>query len=153
MKKVLLASLLLITLGAKSQIQLQKSDIITNEIGKVKMGTYFHASLTRYVENKDTVYGFMYANKSYQHITDIKSILFNSDGGAVDQLYSIFKSVFSDDNKKNKDYKVKFQLGTKSVEISNYRNLGVTSAMLYCYNDESYIWLSENQIDKLFGKN
>jgi hypothetical protein len=151
-KSLLVLTLVLGTLVSNSQIQIDKSNVIKTEIGKVKIGAYFHASLLSYVENTDTLYALMYSNKSYQHITDIKTISFQPDGNTLNQFYDILKSVFLSENKQNKDYKIKFQLGSKSVEVSNYRQLGITSAMLYCYDDQSYIWFTENQIEKLFNK-
>lgn len=46
---------------------------------------------------------------------------------------------------------VNFKLGDQDVTIAHYQTLGIVGAMFMAKN--AYVVLTENQIDKLFGKN
>jgi hypothetical protein len=86
----------------------------------------------------------------YTHIDAITSVQFSGIGNAVSGLYKVFKSVFSEENKSNKDYTVQFTLGKELVSISHTKGMGITSAMFLI--KDAYFMLTEKQVDKLFGK-
>ena len=154
MKKILVVAIALIaTVNSFGQVQIievDKNQSVT--IGKLKSGFAFVAELEYKLDNKDTVYTLSFQDNRYTQITSIKSVSFNSDGDALNTVYSIFKSVFKDENKKNKDYNVTFNLGQKTVQVINSRMMGITYVRLLVDNSYS-IPLLESQVDKLFGKN
>ena len=149
MKQLLIAFVLLLSFQSFAQLQVKKASPAT-KIGSVNSGGRFLAELSYKVEEGDTTYTLMYRNCEYKQILSIESVKFNSEGGTVEQLYTILKSVFSDENKKNKEYKVELRLGDTDVIISNFRMMGVSSAMFS--TTKGYVYLTEGQLDKLFGK-
>ena len=149
----MVAIALIATVNSFGQVQIievDKNQSVT--IGKLKSGFAFIAELEYKLDNKDTVYTLSFQDNRYTQITSIKSVSFNSDGDALNSVYSIFKSVFKDENKKNKDYNVTFNLGQKTVQVINSRMMGITYVRLLVDNSYS-IPLLESQVDKLFGKN
>jgi hypothetical protein len=153
MKKLLVLSMVLVSVVSYGQIQVYNVNTTPKtSIGKIKSGLAFVAEMEREIEGKDTTYTLSYQEGQYQHITSIKSLRFNSDGNSFDSFYEICKSVFKDENKKNKDYNVIFKLGDDNIAVINSRTMGITCVRIM--NGNSYTApLVENQIDKLFGKN
>jgi len=153
MKKILVVAIALIaSLNSFSQVQVinvDKNESVT--VGKLKSGLSFVADLEYKVDEKDTTFTLSFQDNRFTHITSIKSVSFNSDGDALNSVYSIFKSVFTEDNKKNKDYNVTFKLGQETVMVANSRMMGITYARLFVNNSYS-LPLLESQVDKLFGK-
>ena len=101
-------------------------------------------------EEEDTTFVLMYQNKNYKTIVDIESITFFGGMDVIDKLYSYMTSVFLDENKKNKDYKVHFALGDKDVIVSNERTMG--NNWVRFWTSDGYFVLNEKQVNKLFGK-
>jgi hypothetical protein len=134
--------------------QIQVSQVHTKAeehvVGSLKPAGYFHSELTYRIEDKDTIYTLMYRNAKYSQIRDYKSLKFSGEDNTLNQLYDVIKSVFSDENKKNKDFKVELKLGETQVIISNFKTMGITSAMFF--TSDGYFYLTEKQLDKLFGK-
>ena len=153
MKQILVVAIALIaTINSYGQVQLlQVDNNQTVTVGKLKSGFAFIADLDDKIDDKDTVYTLSFQDNRFTQITSIKSVSFNSDGDALNSVYSIFKSVFKDENKKNKDYNVTFKLGQETVMVANSRMMGITYARLFVNNSYS-IPLLESQVDKLFGK-
>ena len=153
MKQILVVAIALIaTINSYGQVQLlQVDNNQTVTVGKLKSGFAFIADLEYKIDDKDTVYTLSFQDNRFTQITSIKSVSFNSDGDALNSVYSIFKSVFKDENKKNKDYNVTFKLGQETVMVANSRMMGITYARLFVNNSYS-IPLLESQVDKLFGK-
>lgn len=150
--KVLLAIVsLFISTYSFSQLQLQEASPKSVLVGKCKNGMYTQAELSYSLVGNDTMYNLMYLNAKYTTLTDYVSLTFGEEGGTKSQLYSVLKSFFSDENKKNKEYKQSFKLGTEQVIASNFRAMGVTSVMIY--TSKGYCYLTESQIDKVFGMN
>jgi hypothetical protein len=154
MKKILVVAIALIaSLPSFAQIQVidvNKSSSVT--VGKLKSGLAFIADLEYKLDDKDTLYTLSFQNNRYQQIVAIESIHFNADGNALDGFYSICKSVFSEENKKNKDYSVTFKLGNQTIMVVNSRMMGTTYVRIFVGNAYT-LPLLESQIDKLFGKN
>lgn len=123
-------------------------------VGKIAPMGSFTAELSYQInekDTKDTIYTLRFNNAKYTHITSIESVRFSGVDNTVVELYKMFKSVFSEENKKNKDYIVQFNLGKDAVAVSSIKSMGITSAM-FTYK-EAYFSLTEKQVDKLFGKN
>ena len=147
----LLAILCLINLNLEAQIQIQNPnpEVI---VGKCKNGAYTQAQLSYVIQqDKDTLYTFLFLNAKYSTLTDYQSIVFSGENNTINDFYSVLKSFFSDENKKNKDYKVEFKLGATQVIASNLRIMGVTSVMIL--TSKGHVYLTEKQVDKVFGKN
>lgn len=102
------------------------------------------------VIDNDTTYVLMYRNAEYQHIIDFRSISFTNEDNTLEQFYKLLKSVFLDENVKNKEYKVEFKLGDKDVSVSNFRMMGTSQSMFV--TPRGYALFNEKEIDKLFGK-
>lgn len=114
------------------------------------MGTYiggFSYSLEE--DGKDTSYDLSFNNYKYQHITAIGHIYFSGEGHALDSLHALMKTVFLDENRKNKDYSIAVRLGKGLIQIGTYRVMGVTACMIQ--NDEGYGLFTEKQTERLFG--
>ena len=120
-------------------------------IGKLKSGLAFVAEMESEVEGKDTTYTLSFHDARYTQIVSIKSLYFNSVGNSFESFYEICKSVFKEENKKNKDYMVTFRLGDKDIAVVNSRMMGITYVRILVDNSGT-IQLLESQIDKLFGK-
>lgn len=145
MKYVFTLSLSLCSLFAQSQITI-KSTPKQNVIGK----SGITEQLIQYIENDDTSYVFMFRNSKYQSIVDITQVVFKDVDSTLSSFYTLMKSVFLDENKKNKEYRVKFNLGNTEVIISTYLLMGKTS--VWFWTSEGYAYFTEKEVDKIFGK-
>lgn len=94
----------------------------------------------------DSTYTFTFNDKKYTKIDALKTTSFVGDS-AFNQFYKNIKSVF--ENKKEKDYAITFNLGNKSVTVSNFKSMSIVQAMILI--DGGYTTLTEKQTDKLFG--
>lgn len=101
--------------------------------------------------DKDTVYTIRFRNYRYKVISETFQVQFSGEGGSLDSLYSLMKSVFAEENKNNKDYSVSVTLGKEIIALSNYRTLGTTLVMFQ--TQDGYGLLKESQVEKLFVKN
>ena len=118
-------------------------------IGEVKSMGSLVARLEYSVIHSDTIYSIFYRNRKYQQIIDIKYISFKGGQKTLDQLEEIFLSVFSDENRKNKEYKMSFKLGDQQVIISNETTMGIVGAQFF--TEEGYFSLNKKMVNKLFG--
>ena len=153
MKILFISIFTLSTLFSKGQIGTPVKESPSVTIGKIAPVGSFIMELS-YRSNpedpKDTTYTIRFRDYTYTHITSIKSMSFSGIDGTVDKLYDLFKSVFAEENRSNKDYAVTFTLGKELVQIANFKSMGTTMAMLLV--GKSYGLLTEKQVDKLFGK-
>lgn len=135
---------------AEAQIQIQKSESPV-VIGKCKNGAYTQAQLSYMVQSdKDTLYNFSFLNAKYTTIDEYQDLLFSGENNTLNDFYGILKSVFKDENKKNKEYQVEFKLGNTQVVVSTYRTMGVTSVLLT--TGKGYCYLTEKQVKKIFNR-
>ncbi len=77
------------------------------------------------------------------------SIRFQGKNNTYEKLYTILKSFFLDENKKNKSYYKAFQLGATNVKVQHNRFVGSVGIKISAGYE--FITLSEKQVDKLFG--
>ncbi len=123
-------------------------------VGKVTpMGT-FGAELTyapNPVDANGTLYTLKFRNYKYDQVTLTFVVQFSGVNHTVDSLYSLMKTVFAKENKKNKDYTVTVTLGKDVVTIGTYRVDMI--GLKFSLPDGSYGVLTEKQLDKLFAKN
>ena len=117
-------------------------------IGTIKPKRTISAELSYIIQDdSDTLYTIMFRNRKYDYILRMQSIHFSGHDGTLQSLYTICKSVFSDENKTKKDYKVQFKLGGEQVIVSNK---GMSSLMFS--TEKGYFYLTDRQVDRLFGK-
>lgn len=146
--KTLVLIFLLAPFVGFSQIQVMpKTQEIT--IGKVKRGGQFVAEIKQEIKDGDTLYFYMFQNAKYSTITDFQIIHFEGKK-TLDDLYTLLMSVFLEENKKNKEYKVDFNLGKSYCSIKTERMMGLTA--VWFYTDKGYNSYTEKEINKLFGK-
>lgn len=149
----ILIACLLTTLSHQGQIGTIQKSTPSVTVGKVAPVGTFIAELSldiNPVDDKDTTYTLKYRDYQFKQTVSIESIKFSGIGDTEDQLYNVFKSVFLEENRNNKEYLLKFTLGEKPVAIGNYKSMGTTMAIFM--NGRSYFYLTDKQVDKLFGK-
>lgn len=129
--------------------QIEVSDTVESKtiiIGKVKRAGITYSELNYTVTGKDTVYRLMYKNAEYEILSDRQFLYFNNENNTLETLYKILKSFFSDDHKKDLDYKISFKLGQDFVAAKNSRT------SVFVSTTKGYFYLSNKEIDNLFGK-
>lgn len=135
----------------QAQIQMADSSDALKSIGKAKRSGLMIAELMYKVDaDNDTSYAIVYKNAEYETLTDIQHITFDGGGEVLNQLYQVLKSFFTEENKKNKDYKKQFTLGTQDLLVSSHKIMG--STVISIRPDKGYFELTEKELDKLFGK-
>jgi hypothetical protein len=149
MKFLTVIAICLISLPSVAQIEVQESEKPAR-VGHFKNGATIGAELTYRINDGDTLYTLLFNDLEYKYLTEYKSISFDGTGGVVNQLYDVMKTFFSDENKKNKDYKKNLRLGDTNITLMNMKVMGVTSIMFHAKG--GYFYLTEKQLNKLFGK-
>lgn len=152
MKKTLFPVLVYTLLAAGpvyGQIEV-KQEARQFNVGEVKTGGAISYKLYGIVVGEDTTYSFMYRNAKYTSIVDFNSIQFADDGGTLQQFYTLLKSVLTDEKYKDKEAKLQIRLGATDVILSQYKMMGTT--YVWVWTNTGYCYLSEKQINKLFGK-
>jgi hypothetical protein len=156
MRKAILLLCILALYTASMQAQVQISNIKQPvRIGEAKNGPYSIAKLTYLVNetnSNDTTYTFSFRDSRFKDRMEYADISFKSDGNAKDDFYSIIKTVFSAENKRNKQYEVTFKLGKELVQVKNFRFTGITYAMLVFNGEAQTIPLLKSAVNKTFGK-
>lgn len=122
----------------------------TTLIGQCMDGTDVRAKLSYAVTNRDTAYILSLRNAQINAADDYHSIAFSGSSKLVNELYGLIKLMLFKQNKTHKNYSITIALGAKLVVISTTRILGVTSAVI-CLPD-GYNYLTDRQLDKVFGK-
>ena len=133
---------------AQNNIASQESAAVL--IGQCMQGTAVHARLAYEVNDNDTSYVLSLHNLQNDTTNSYHSLMFSGNATTVNQFYSILKLMIAKRNKKHKDYSTTIALGNKLVVIATTRILGETSAVVYL--PEGYNYLTERQVDKVFGK-
>lgn len=151
MKLIIFCLSLLCSASAYCQMSAPIKEAPSTLAGKVNNFGTFVGSLSYSIDDKDTVYDLCFRNYKYTTITELDHIRFGGEGGAVDSLFSLMRTVFADENRKNKDYAVTVTLGKEPISISTYRSMGIPAVMIL--NREGYGLFTEKQLAKLFGKN
>ena len=148
--KLLLTALVIIPVIGYSQIQVKNSTTTSQEniIGEVKLKNVLVSKLTYDVSGRDTVFTFTFSNAKNSFLSDYQMIVF-MDGKPLRSFYEAIQSVFADENKRNKDYKVELTISDMKVVISSFRNKGDLSAKIE--TDNGFTYLSEKQAVQLFG--
>ena len=150
MKTILYLLTLLVTTATHAQLT-EKETGNWQPIGKLKFGGITKASLEYQNTGRDTTYLLFVKDFREQPKDNYFSIQFKNTDGTFGKLYTILKSFFLPENKKNKNYSRTFQLGNTTVNVSH--KILITGRGIMFYTKEGYANWSEKDIDKLFGMN
>lgn len=137
-----------IAISVSSFGQLKVTQESKTIVGEVKAGSNFIADLTYRVYGKDTIAAIVYHNCEYSTLYDVQDISFNKS--QTNDLYLTLKTFFTNENIKNKEYELKFELGKNHIVASNYRILGITGIRI-SVTGGGYFFLNAKQLEKLFG--
>lgn len=118
-------------------------------IGKLKFGGITKASLEYKDAGADTMYLLFVKDFREQPKDNYFNIVFTNAGETLSKLYTILKSFFLPEHKKNKQYSRTFVLGNTSVNVSH--KILITGRGIMFYTKDGYANWSERDIDKLFG--
>jgi hypothetical protein len=130
--------------NANAQLTVQES-APTVTVGKTALGELYY----KIIDN-DTMYTLLFRNAEYSTLIDYCSVTWQSEMGETQNLYDIIMSVFKDENKKNKEYKIQFKLGSTDVIVSTSRVMGMTQA--WFWTNDGYTAFTQEQVKRLFGK-
>lgn len=152
MKKLLFLSIMFFSFSLSAQIiEVQKPKF--EKIGEVNSGGIVFLSSIQFskgIPNDSTnTYIWTYRNSKFTTITDIQSISFSANTKEFDLFYNMLKTQISSPKGTEKQ----LLLGKNDILIKTIRNLGVSSLTIFNLTNNSYFYLTNNQIDKLFGKN
>ncbi len=150
MKTILYLLALLLTTATHAQLT-EKEPVKWQPIGKLKFGGITKASLEYQYNGRDTTYLLFVKDFREQPKDNYFSIHFKSTDDTFSKLYTILKSFFLPENKKNKNYSRTFQLGNTTVNVSH--KVLITGRGIMFYTKDGYTNWSERDIDKLFGMN
>ena len=156
MRKVTIVIYMLALFNAKANAQFQLANPMQSvRVGEVMNGPYTIAKLTYLVDElnqQDTTYTFSFRDARYKDRFEYVNVNFKSEGNAKEHFYSIVKTVFGEENKRNKQYEVSFKLGNDFVQVKNFRFTGITYAMIVFNGKAQTIPLLKSYVDKIFGK-
>ncbi|MEO7309224.1 MAG: hypothetical protein ABIX01_02410 [Chitinophagaceae bacterium] len=120
-------------------------------IGKLHFGGITKAKMEYIASGTDTTYNLFIKDVRDMTKDNYFNISFRSSGRTFEKLYTILKSFFLPENKKDKKYTRTFNLGNTGVNVQHYRLL--TGRGIMFYTRDGYTYLDEGDVDKLFGKN
>lgn len=142
MKHILILSTLALILSTKTNAQIP--------IGKCSHGAYTSGELSYEIKGTDTLYTLTYRDFQYSSNPIYDDLKFKGNSKVIDDLYNLMKSVFNEENVKNKDYKVAITLGDQEVKVGTYRFMGMTMSQIT--TNIGWGYFTSIQLDKLFGK-
>jgi hypothetical protein len=119
-------------------------------IGQLKFGGIIKAKLEYTASGNDTTYFLLIKDVREQPKDNYFSITFKNIDGTFEKFYTILKSFFLEENKKNRNYSRTFKLGNKGVSI--HYHLLITGRGIRFTTSDGYTYWSEKDIEKLFGK-
>jgi hypothetical protein len=150
MKKYnLLICLCAIALTSAAQL-VERETADWKTIGKLMFGGITKAKMEYISSGADTTYLLFVKDVREQPKNNYFSIQFKGSGDSYHKLYVLLKSFFLPENKKNKKYSKTFTLGNTGVNVQHHRL--ITNRGIMFFTKEGYTYWSENDIDKLFGK-
>ena len=140
---------LFITITTKAQLE-ERRPVDWKPIGKLHFGGITKAKMEYTANGTDTTYLLLVKDVREQPKDNYFTINFKSSGGTFSKLYTILKSFFLDENKKDKSYSRTFDLGNTGVNVQHHRLL--INRGIRFYTKDGYAYWSEKDVDKLFGK-
>lgn len=150
MKKFIsVATLFLTALVTTAQIE-ERTPADWQLIGRLHFGGITKAKMEYIANGSDTTYNLFIKDVREQPKDNYFSISFKNTDDTYEKLYTILKSFFLRENRKNKKYSRTFTLGNTGVNVQHY--LLITGHGIMFYTHDGYTYWSENDVDKLFGK-
>jgi len=119
-------------------------------IGQLKFGGITKAKMQYINSGADTTYMLFVKDVRDQPKNNYFGITFKGVDGTYNKLYSILKSFFLPENKKDRKYSRTFNLGNTGINVQHYRL--ITGRGIMFYTKDGYTYWSEKDIDKLFGQ-
>ena len=144
-----LTFLLVISVTVMAQLE-ERETANWKLIGQLKFGGITKSKMEYINSGEDTTYFLFIKDVRDTPKSNYFGITFKSTNDTYGKLYTILKSFFLPENKKNKKYSRTFDLGNTGVNVQHYRL--ITGHGVMFYTREGYIYWSEKDIDKLFGK-
>ena len=150
MKKIVLLGFIIVT-SLISQAQLEEGEAADWKIiGALKFGGITKAKMQYINDGSDTTYLLFVKDVREQPKNNYFSIRFKNTDDTYAKLYSILKSFFLNEHKKDRKYSRTFKLGDTGVNVQHYRL--ITGRGIMFYTSDGYTYWSERDVDKLFGK-
>lgn len=128
--------------------QLEKKDWTV--VGELKSLGVTKARMQYLSYGNDTTYMLFMKDMKNPKVVNYFSVSFRNVNSTYSSLYDLMKTFFTDENKRNKKYEQTFRLGTTYVHIQHKPLITAHGIMLS--TKEGFIYLSERDIEKLFGK-
>jgi hypothetical protein len=148
MKKLLVLLLVLVSVASYGQLSTSGN---SKEIGRYSdiMNPAKSGDLVSYEINNEKEYKWSYINMENPDGRDFvrTTIKFKGDDKLINDLYVILKTQLKEENR-NKPYSL--TLGDVDLEVVGMRLLGVSQLSIRTKN--SWFYINEKQLDKLFGK-
>lgn len=122
-------------------------------LGSVAWGRDLLATLSYAPQSQDTIYRFHYLDQNYKQQGAYKTIEFTK-AATLENFYQQLKQAFKPEHapvNQVTQFNVSFQLGNKDVMLTNlkrHRDMQV----IFTTSDGHVLGLTENQVDRLFGK-
>lgn len=128
--------------------QLEKRDWTV--VGELKSLGVTKARMQFLPHGSDTTYMLFMKDMKNPKVVNYFSVSFRNINNTYGQLFDLMKTFFTEENRRNKKYEQTFRLGTTYVHIQ-HKPL-ITSHGIMLTTKEGFIYLSERDIEKLFGK-
>jgi hypothetical protein len=148
-KMILGGTLLAAWFGAHAQLE-ERESADWKVIGRLKFGGITKAKMEYTVSGNDTTYLLFIKDVRDQPKDNYFGITFKSVDGTYEKLYTILKSFFLPENKKDRKYSRTFNLGKTGVHVQHYQL--ITGRGVMFSTTEGHTYWSSKDIDKLFGK-
>jgi hypothetical protein len=150
--RLLLTALLVLPVISYSQVQVKNTSTSgekENIVGIAKNLDVMVSKLTYGIVGADTAYTLTLIKGKNTFIADYQLLLFIG-AGSLNKFYTAVKSVFSEDNKKDKDYKVEMDVNGTKVTISTSRIKNNMAVLIT--TEEGDCSLTEKQVVQTFGR-
>lgn len=114
-------------------------------VGGFASGQMSHAAIKSETVDGTKVYTLVYG------LSNAKSnqISFKETGNDLEELYMLLNSFFTKENKRNENYKKTFKLGDEEVICQSFQGIPI---QIYFKTNQGEFYMSEKQLNKLFGK-
>jgi hypothetical protein len=149
-RRMILGGVLLVACFAATAQLEERESADWKLIGRLKFGGITKAKMEYTVSGNDTTYLLFIKDVRDQPKDNYFGITFKSIDGTYEKLYTLLKSFFLPENKKDKKYSRTFNLGKTGVHVQHYQL--ITGRGVMFSTTEGHTYWSSKDIDKLFGK-
>lgn len=141
---------LLVSSGTVSAQLEEKSRRDWTTVGELKYIATTRARLQYSAVGKDTSYILLFKDARKEFKDHYFTIGFSGADDTRLRLYALLTSFFSAEHKNEKSYEKTFRLGEAMVHVQHYRKIATPGIMLT--TEDGFIILTENEINRLFGR-